>query len=86
MMLDEDDHDGDDDNGDDGDMEDDDDDSGGNDDGVWLKLAMIILMFKTLENGVYAIDYGDDNDVDTGSVLVTLIMVIMFLIRTMMFL
>ena len=70
----------------DGDGDDDDeeeeDDSEGNDDGVWLTLATIIIIFKTLANGVY----GDENDVDTGSVLVTLIMMIMFLISTIMFL
>ena len=43
---------------------------------------IIIIMFKTLANG----GYGDENDIDTGSALVTLIMMIMFLISTMMFL
>ena len=65
----------DDDNDGDEDDGDEDDDSEGNDDGVWLKLAMIIIMLKTLANGCY----GDKNDVDTESVLMTLIMMIMFL-------
>ena len=59
---------------DDGDDEEDD-DSEGIDDGVWLKLAMIIIMLKSQANGCY----DDKNDVDTGSVLMTLIMMIMFL-------
>ena len=59
----------------DDDNEEEDDDSEGNDDGVWLKLAMIIIMLKSQANGCY----GDKNDVDTGSVLVTLIMMTMFL-------
>ena len=42
---------------------------------------MIIIIFKTLANG----GYGDENDVDNGNVVVTLIMMIMFLISTMLF-
>ena len=58
--------DGDEDDGDEGDNDDEEeeeDDSVGNREGVWLRLAMIIIMFKTLANG----GYGDVNDVDTGS-------------------